>query len=143
MDGKGVAMKSCVKVAMIVLSLVVAAPTQTSSQDAFKVNELLQKDISKYANSDLRISVAEITLAPGANGTKHRHPGPTFVYVLAGDVEAEFEGVPARTYHTGETMYEDPRQLHISTKNPSKTEPARILVVHLSHNGEALTELEK
>jgi quercetin dioxygenase-like cupin family protein len=136
-------MKIIAGLAFVTACFVLIAPRQTSSQDAFKVKELLQKDISKYANSDLRISVAEITLAPGANGTKHRHPGPTFVYVLAGDVEAEFEGVPARTYHTGETMYEDPRQLHISTKNPSKTEPARILVVHLSHNGEALTEPEK
>lgn len=136
-------MKTLSKLVFVLVCLVSLAPQQTSSQDAFKVKELLRKDISKYANSDLRISVAEITLAPGANGTKHRHPGPTFVYVLAGDVEAEFEGVSARTYHTGETMYEDPRQLHISTKNPSKTEPARILVVHLSHNGEALTEPEK
>lgn len=136
-------MKTLSKLVFVLVCLASLASQQTSSQDAFKVKELLQKDISNYANSDLRISVAEITLAPGANGTKHRHPGPTFVYVLAGDVEAEFEGVPARTYRTGETMYEDPRQLHISTKNQSKTEPARILVVHLSHNGEALTELEK
>lgn len=123
--------------------LFLIAPRQTSSQDAFKVKPLLQKDISKYAGADLQFSVAEISLAPGATGTKHRHPGPTFVYVLAGDLEAEFEGVPPRTYRTGETIYEDPRQLHISTRNPSKTEEARILVVHLSRNGEVLTEPEK
>lgn len=128
-------------VALIVLSFL--APSRTTSQDAFKVKELLQKDISKYAGGDMQLSVAEITLAPGAEGTKHRHPGPTFVYVLAGDVEAEFEGVPARIYHAGNTIYEGPRQLHISTRNPSKAEPARILVFHLSHNGEALTQPEK
>ena len=134
-------MNICVKAAMILLLL--SAPMQTSSQDAFKAKELLQKDISKYAGGDMLLSVAEITLAPGATGMKHRHPGPTFVYVLAGEVQAEFEGVAERTYHTGETMYEDPRQLHISTRNPSKSESARILVFHLSHNGEALTQPEK
>ena len=136
-------MKNLLKTAVIVLLLTAAAPIRTSSQDAFKVKELLQKDISKYAAGDMLLSVAEITLAPSATGTRHRHPGPTFVYVLAGDVESEFEGIPARTYHAGETMYEDPRQLHISTKNLSKTEPARILVFHLSHKCEALTEPEK
>lgn len=135
-------MKNCVKAAMILLLLVVAAPARTSSQD-FRVKELLQKDISKYAGGDMLLSVAEITLAPGATGTKHRHPGPTFVYVLAGDVQAEFEGVAERTYHTGETMYEDPRQLHISTRNLSGSESARILVFQLSHNREALTQPEK
>jgi len=135
-------MKSCVRAAIIFPLLVVAAPARTSLQD-FRVKELLQKDISKYAGGDMLLSVAEITLAPGAMGTKHRHPGPTFVYVLAGDVQAEFEGVSERTYHTGETIYEDPRQLHISTRNPSKSESARILVFHLSHNGEALTQPEK
>ena len=136
-------MKALSKLVFVFVCLIFFAPQQTSSQDAFKVKELLQKDISKYASGDMQLSVAEITLAPGAQGTKHRHPGPTFVYVLAGDVEAEFEGVPARTYHAGDTIYEDPRQLHISTRNPSKAAPARILVFHLSHNGEALTQPEK
>jgi hypothetical protein len=58
-------------------------------------------------------------------------------------VEAEFEGVPLRIYRAGGTMNEGPKQLHISTRNPSKTEPARILVMHLSRNGETLTQPEK
>ena len=39
-------------------------------------------------------------------------------------------------------MNEGPKQLHISTRNPSRTEPARILVMHLSRNGETLTQPE-
>ena len=115
---------------------------RTASEEAFKTKVLLQKDISRYAGKDMQLWAGEITLAPGATGSKHRHPGPTFVYVLAGDVEAEFEGTPLHTYHTGETIYEDPLQLHISTRNPSKTEAARILVFHLSANGEPLTQPE-
>ena len=58
-------MKSCVKAAMILLLLVAAAPSRTSSQDAFNVKELLQKDISKYARGDMLLSLAEITVARG------------------------------------------------------------------------------
>jgi len=126
-----------------ILFLFLLTPGRTASQEGFNAKVLLQKDISSYAGKDMRLSVGEITLAPGATGTKHRHPGPTFVYVLAGNVEAEFEGVPLRTYQAGETVYEDAEQLHISTRNPSKTEPARILVFHLSRNDEALTKPAK
>ncbi len=41
------------------------------------------------------------------------------------------------------SFYEDAHQLHISTKNVSATEPARILAYHLSHKGEPLTQPER
>lgn len=136
-------MRSCLRVLASVALLLPAVSFPTNSQETPQVKSLLQKDISSYAGGDMLLSVGEVTVAPGAVGSKHRHPGPTFVYVLAGSVEAEFEGVPLRTYHTGETIYENARQLHISTRNPSQSEPARLLVFHLSHKGEALTQPEK
>jgi quercetin dioxygenase-like cupin family protein len=127
------------------ISLLFAASVAPSMQpqEAFMVKELLQKDLHAYAGGDLVLSVGEITIAPGASGSRHRHPGPTSVYVLEGAVEIELEGVPAKVYRVGETFYEDPQQLHISTKNGSKLEPARILVYHLSHKGEPLTLPER
>jgi len=127
------------------ISLLFAAsvPPSLQPQEAFKAKELLQKDLQAYAGGDLVLSVGEITIAPGGSGSRHRHPGPTFVYVLEGAVEIELEGAPAKVYRAGETFYEDPHQLHISTKNGSKAEPARILVYHLSHKGEPLTLAER
>jgi quercetin dioxygenase-like cupin family protein len=130
---------------LMTISLLVAAfvPAATRPQEAFLAKELLQKDLNAYADGDLVLSVGEITIAPGASGSRHRHPGPTFVYVLEGAVEIELEGAPAKVYRAGETFYEDPHQLHISTKNGSKAEPARILVYHLSHRGEPFTLPER
>jgi quercetin dioxygenase-like cupin family protein len=120
-----------------------SCPAGTPPQEAFKAKELLQKDLNAYAGGDLVLSVGEIAIAPGASGSRHRHPGPTFVYVLEGAVEIELEGAPPKVYCPGETFYEDPRQLHIATKNVSKTEPSRILVYHLSRKGPPLTQLER
>jgi quercetin dioxygenase-like cupin family protein len=130
---------------LMTISLLFAAlvPPSMQPQEAFKAKELLQKDLNAYAGGDLVLSVGEITIAAGASGSRHRHPGPTFVYVLEGAVEIELEGAPAKVYRAGETFYEDPHQLHISTKNGSKAEPARILVYHLSHKGEPLTLPER
>jgi len=127
------------------ISLLFAASVSPSiePQEEFKAKELFEKDLRAYAGGDLVLSVGEITIAPDASGSRHRHPGPTFVYVLEGAVEIELEGAPAKVYRAGETFYEDPHQLHISTKNGSKTEPARILVYHLSHKGEPLTLPER
>ena len=120
------------------ISLLFAAlvPPTMQPQKAFKAKELLQKDLNAYAGGDLLLSVGEITIAPSASGSRHRH-------ALEGAVEIELEGVPAKVYRAGETFYEHPQQLHVSTKNGSKTEPARILVYHLSHKGEALTLPER
>lgn len=136
-------MNTCLRAMAFVVLLLILVPFATNSQEAPQVKLLLQKDISSYAGGDMLLSVGEVTLAPGAVGSKHRHPGPTFVYVLSGAIEAEFEGAPLRTYQVGETIYENARQLHISTRNPSQTEPARLLVFHLSHKGEPLTQPEK
>lgn len=136
-------MKNWRKLMTVTLLFAAFVPTGTQAQEAFKAKELLQKDLNAYAGGDLVLSVGEVTIAPGASGSRHRHPGPTFVYVLEGVVEIELEGAPAKVYRAGETFYEDPHQLHISTKNISKTEPARILVYHLSHKGEPLTQPER
>ena len=136
-------MKAWRELMMISLLVTAILPAALQPQEAFKAKELLQKDLNAYAGGDLVLSVGEITIAPGASGARHRHPGPTFVYVLEGAVEIELEGEPAKVYRAGETFYEDPHQLHISTKNVSKAEPARILVYHLSHKGEPLTQPER
>jgi quercetin dioxygenase-like cupin family protein len=136
-------MKNWRKLMTVTLLFAAFVPAGTQVQEAFRAKELLQKDLNAYAGGDLVLSVGEVTIAPGASGSRHRHPGPTFVYVLEGVVEIELEGAPAKVYRAGETFYEDPHQLHISTKNISKTEPARILVYHLSHKGEPLTQPER
>ena len=128
---------------LIALLLWATQPAGTHPQEAFRVKGLLEKDISAYAGGDMLLSVGEVALAPGATGSKHRHPGPTSVYVLEGAVEIELEGAPTHVYRAGESFYEDPHQLHISTRNVSQTQPARILVYHLSHKGEKLNEPEK
>jgi quercetin dioxygenase-like cupin family protein len=94
-------MKSWRKLMTISLLFPALVPLSMQPQEAFKAKELLQKDLNAYAGGDLLLSVGEITIAPGASGSRHRHPGPTFVYVLEGAVEIELEGAPAKMYRAG------------------------------------------
>jgi quercetin dioxygenase-like cupin family protein len=129
--------------ALVQLIILGAPASFLHSQEAMRVKPLLEKELNAYTRENIALTVGEITLPPGTTGSRHRHPGPTFVYILDGAVEIELEGAPAKVYRAGESFYEDAHQLHISTKNVSATEPARILAYHLSHKGEKLTEPEK
>lgn len=65
-------------------------------------------------------TAVEVTLEPGQAGASHRHPGPTFGYVLEGEYEWAIDDQPARVLKAGETFYEPGGCLHRVTRNPGK-----------------------
>jgi len=58
--------------------------------------------------------------------------------VLAGEVESQLEGEPARSFHPGESWSEPPGAHHVLTRNMSSTSPARLLVVFVADRGAEL-----
>lgn len=74
------------------------------------------------------VMMATVTLAPGQSAAPHLHPGSIFAFVLEGQVVSQLEGEDARTYTAGESWYEAPRIHHLVTRNPSATQPAKLLV---------------
>jgi quercetin dioxygenase-like cupin family protein len=80
-----------------------------------------------------------VDLPPNALAKPHTH-GQAFVYayVLEGAVRSQLGGQPAVTYRQGENWVEQPGAHHVLTENASATEPARLLVVFVSHTGDQL-----
>lgn len=83
-------------------------------------------------------TVLTVDFAPGAASDPHVHPGSVFVYVLEGAVVTQLEGEQPMTYTKGQSWYESPKKPHVVARNASRTEPAKILVVLLSQEGEAI-----
>lgn len=83
-------------------------------------------------------TVLTVDYAPGAASDPHVHPGSVFAYVLEGTVVTQLEGEQPMTYTKGQSWYESPKKPHMVSKNASVTEPAKLLVVLLSQEGEAL-----
>lgn len=83
----------------------------------------------KLDGHESRVSVVEVTIAPGDAGMPHRHPGPVFGYVLEGDYELGVDDKPTKIFHTGETFYEPTGCLHRVSKNPSDEKPTRLIAV--------------
>ena len=83
-------------------------------------------------------TVLTVDYAPGAASDAHVHPGSVFAYVLEGTVITQLEGEQPMTYTKGQSWYELPKKPHMVSKNASVTEPAKLLVLLLSQEGEAL-----
>jgi len=73
-----------------------------------------------------------VTFQPGSVSSPHRHPCPTFGYLLQGELESVFEGV-RHVYKAGDSFYEKPNGLHSLTRNNSKSEPAKLLVFFINN----------
>ena len=79
-----------------------------------------------------------VAYAPGAASDPHVHPGSVFAYVLEVTVVTQLEGEQPVTYTKGQSWYESPKKPHMVSRNASVTEPAKLLVLLLSQEGEAL-----
>ena len=80
------------------------------------VREIAEKLDGKETNA----TAVEVTYEPGQAGVPHRHPGPTFGYVLEGEYEWAIDDQPAKVLKAGETFYEPGGCLHRVTRNPGK-----------------------
>ncbi len=74
-------------------------------------------------------SVVTVEYAPGAGTPSHTHPADTFVYVLEGAVEMQVAGGELKVLKAGDTYYEKPTDRHVVSRNASKTDKARFLVM--------------
>jgi quercetin dioxygenase-like cupin family protein len=85
------------------------------------------------------VTMQIVDLPPGAFVPEHHHAGSVTVYVLEGTVRSELGGGPVVDYHPGETFFEPIGTVHVFAENPSLTEPAKFMAVHVADDGAQLT----
>jgi quercetin dioxygenase-like cupin family protein len=86
-----------------------------------------------------KITVEIVDFPPGAAAPEHHHGGSVTVYVLAGTVRSQLAGGPLLDYHAGESFFEAPGAVHVVAMNPSLTEPAKFMAIHVADDGAQLT----
>lgn len=109
----------------------------TPVPSAPKVTDLLGQALPNVQGKTFTSSIVDFP--PGVGSAPHRH-GQAFVfaYVLKGAVVSKVDNQPEITYHQGQNWVEQPGAHHVVAKNPSKTEPAKLLVVYVSTTGDPL-----
>ena len=97
-----------------------------------QVKLLSQKDITeKLDGKKAKATMVEVTLAPGAVESAHRHPGAAFGYVLEGEYEWAIDGNKPKIFKAGDTFYEPTGCLHDVGRNPSKKDKTRLIAIVL------------
>jgi quercetin dioxygenase-like cupin family protein len=65
----------------------------------------------------VKVSVVEVTYAPGESSRPHTHPCPVIGYVVEGRVRIQVKGGSEKTFAAGETFYEAANGVHLISAN--------------------------
>ena len=80
-----------------------------------------------------------VLLSAGEVVPAHQHKADVFAYVLDGSIITQLKGGKPQTVHTGEVFYESPTDIHVDSRNASKTQPAKLLVFFVKKIGASPT----
>lgn len=102
-----------------------------------KATPLLTRDLDGIAGKEMLVLVVEYP--PGGVSQPHRHNATVFVYVLEGSVTMQVAGSAPVTLEAGQTFFEAPGDIHVTSANASSTAPAKFLVYMIKDKGAPAT----
>ena len=125
--------------AYAVASLVVFTALTISAQTAPRSSRqvFMEKDLADFPGREA--VVYQVTYPPGTSNPPHRHDGHVFLHLLEGEVQVQVKGGELVTLAPGQTYYEAPTDVHIVSRNPSATVPARAMVFMIHMKGAPMT----
>ena len=97
------------------------------------LTELMTKALADLPGKEA--TMITVVYAPGGADPAHRHDAHTFVYVLEGSIVMAVKGGQEVTLRPGQTFYEAPGDIHTVSRNASRTEPAKFLVLQIKPEG--------
>jgi quercetin dioxygenase-like cupin family protein len=92
-------------------------------------------EYSKAGQAEVVSVIGE--LEPGGRTSRHQHPVPVFVYVLAGTLTVQADGGQPREYEAGKAFIEDMNHWHQAFNKGAG--PVKILVVFMGEEGKPTT----
>ena len=97
------------------------------------VRSLMARDIAGVPGKEL--SMITVEYPPGGSSPAHTHHAQAMVYVLEGSIVMQTRGKAPVTLTPGETWYEGPDDVHVVSRNASKSAPAKYLVFMVKDKG--------
>jgi len=120
--------RSCIGVACAAVAIATAM-SPAPAQEGETVTKTFEHTIPNIPGKSLVAVVVDY--APGGASPSHTHAKSAFIfaYVLSGEIESQVNDGPKRVYRAGESFFETPGSSHPISRNPSKTQPAKLLAV--------------
>ena len=121
------------KALLLIVSLFVGTAFAAENAPPAKATPLMTRDLEGIAGKEMLVLVVEYP--PGGVSAPHRHNASVFVYVLEGTVTMQVQGSAPVTLKPGETFYEAPGDVHVTSANASSSAPAKFLVYMVKDKG--------
>ena len=102
-------------------------PTNGSQPDAATKAPTFTQALPPLHGDRVKVSLVEVTYAPGGSSPPHSHPCPVVGHVIEGSVRMRVKGEPERTFGVGESFYEPPDGVHLVSANASKSRAAKFI----------------
>ncbi|HEV7820079.1 MAG TPA: cupin domain-containing protein, partial [Burkholderiales bacterium] len=125
---------------LVVIVVVSALPVTVNAQTAAPQSSrktLMAKDLPDFPGKEAMVYIVEYP--PGTNNAPHRHNGHVFLHILEGQLNAQVKGGELTVLNPGDTYYESPTDIHVISRNPSSTAPAKAMVFLIHDKGAALS----
>lgn len=100
-----------------------------------KRTELLRKPASGIEGKEVVVFVADFP--PGAAAGRHGHPGDEASYLLQGALVLEPDGGQPLELKAGQMAFNPAKRIH-NVRNPSSSEPAKLLNCMVAEKGQPL-----
>jgi uncharacterized membrane protein YphA (DoxX/SURF4 family)/quercetin dioxygenase-like cupin family protein len=111
---------------------------QAQGQPKITEKSLLKQSVNEHGISNREVQIEVVNFPPGSASPAHRHPCPTFGYLLEGELESVFEG-KRHSYKQGDCFYETTNGLHAVTRNNSARDTAKLLVFFIAEKNKPTT----
>ena len=129
-------------VVIAVVALLVQVPLLAAAQTGGAAPQssrkvLMAKDLPDFPGKEAMVYIVEYP--PGTNNPPHRHNGHVFLHVLEGQLNAQVKGGELTVLNPGSTYYESPADIHVVSRNPSATVPAKAMIFIIHDKGAPLS----
>jgi quercetin dioxygenase-like cupin family protein len=108
-----------------------------AGQGKITATKVSEEKLSHVPGKTVTVEIVEFP--PGAIAAEHHHGGSVTAYILSGTLRSQLAGGPLIEYKPGESFFEPPGAIHVFAENPSATEPARFMAIHIADDGAQLT----
>jgi quercetin dioxygenase-like cupin family protein len=91
-------------VAVLSCGVILAAPTAPAAK-ASTDRVVLSRPLPAMKGDNLKITVLEVTYAPGTASPAHSHPCPVVAYVESGAIRSQVQGEPEAVFGVGGELF--------------------------------------
>jgi len=95
--------------------------------------DLMVKELADLAGKEALVRAN--VYPPGTSNPPHRHDAHVFLHLLEGQLVVQLKGGAPVTLNPGDTYYEAPNDIHVMSRNPSDTIPAKALIFMVKQKG--------